>query len=274
DFLQDLLTHSVEVLRQQGLVPLDLVAQDGMRVRASAGAASFHRQATLQGQLEQAQAEVRRLQEALGLPMGDRPPEVVAEEGDRSEDSGPPGGTPRLSRQQAAQLRCARERAERARQALERLPEMEAKKEPQQKEEARVSSTDPEATVMKMADGGYRPAYNIHYSTDCHQQVIVGLEVLKTGSDQGQVKPLLEQIEGRLGVRPKKAVVDGGFVKLEEIAEIQKGKGAKAGTSLYMPVPKPKNDKRAPHKPLPGDSKEVGQWRGRMGDARAKASDQ
>src|SRR5262249_7895053 len=96
DFLQDLLTHSVEVLRQQGLVPLDLVAQDGMRVRASAGAASFHRQATLQGQLEQAQAEVRRLQEALGLPMGDRPPDVVAEEGDRAEDSGPPGGTHRL----------------------------------------------------------------------------------------------------------------------------------------------------------------------------------
>src|SRR4051812_4630619 len=222
DFLENLLTHSVEVLRQQGLVPLDLVAQDGMRVRASAGAASFHREQTLQRQLEQAQAEVGHLQETLGLPptpatsLEDRPPEVIAEEGDRSEDSGPPGGTPRLSRQQAAQFRGARERAQRARQALERLPEMEAKKEPQHKEDARVSSTDPEATVMKMPDGGYRPAYNVHYSTDCHKQVIVGVEVLKTGSDQGQVEPMLEQIEDRLGQRPKNAAVDGGFVKLDE----------------------------------------------------------
>lgn len=148
---------------------------------------------------------------------------------------------------------------------------MAAKKEPQQQEEARVSSTDPEATVMKMADGGYRPAYNIHYSTDCHKQVIVGVEVLKTGSDQGQVKPMLEQIEGRLAARPKHAAVDGGFVKLEEIAAVERGKDGKAGTTLYMPVPKPKNDKRDPHKPLPGDAQEVGQWRVRMGTEQAKA---
>ena len=176
-----------------------------------------------------------------------------------------------MSRQQAAQLRSASERAERAEQALARLPEMKEKKEAGKESEARVSSSDPEATVMKMADGGYRPAYNIHYSTDCHKQVIVGVEVLKTGSDQGQLKPMLEQIEDRLGARPKKAVVDGGFVKLEEIPEIEKGKEGKTPTTVYMPVPKPKNDKRDPHKPLPGDSEEVGQWRVRMGTEEGKA---
>ena len=66
-----------------------------------------------------------------------------------------------LTRQQAAELPHAGERLERVEQALKRMPEMEAKIKPGEKKEARVSTTDPQATVMKMADGGFRPAYNV-----------------------------------------------------------------------------------------------------------------
>ena len=65
EFLEQLLKHSVEVLRRQGLIDLDRVAQDGMRVRASAGAASFRRRQTLEGLLQEAQAEVQRLRQKL-----------------------------------------------------------------------------------------------------------------------------------------------------------------------------------------------------------------
>ena len=55
-----LLTHSVATLRAQDLVDLNRVAQDGMRVRASAGAASFRRRPTLEQCLQQAQEGVRQ----------------------------------------------------------------------------------------------------------------------------------------------------------------------------------------------------------------------
>jgi hypothetical protein len=35
-----------------------------------------------------------------------------------------------------------------------------------EKDKARCSSTDPEATIVKMADGGFRPASNIEYGAD------------------------------------------------------------------------------------------------------------
>ena len=85
----------------------------------------------------------------------------------------PPAGEPELSPREAAAMRHAEERVERVEQALERMPEMEAKIKPGQKKEARVSTTDPQATVMKMADGGFRPAYNVEYATTCDGQVVV-----------------------------------------------------------------------------------------------------
>src|SRR5438132_11887418 len=69
EFLDGLLTHSVAVLREQQLVDLNRVAQDGMRVRASAGAASFRRRPTLEECLEEATGQVERLKAELeGAP--------------------------------------------------------------------------------------------------------------------------------------------------------------------------------------------------------------
>lgn len=262
DFLEQLLTHSVTVLRQQGVVDLDRVAQDGMRVRASAGAASFRRRATLAKLLQEAQAEVQRLQPpAAGLPTAAQP-----------EPS---------AQQRGAQRRHAHERVERIQRALQRMPEMEAKKEKAQQKKpkkkdgttvakdqaARVSTTDPEATVMKMPDGGYRPAYNLQFSTACQGQVIVGVDVVTAGTDQGQLPPMLGQIEDRLGQRPKEALVDGGFANHADIEEVQQGgKGCK----VYAPVPEPKKEGVDRHAPKAGDSQEVAEWRARMGTDEAK----
>src|SRR5258708_983914 len=204
EFLQELLKQSVERLRLQGLIDLDRIAQDGMRVRASAGAASFRRRATLERRLQEAQAEVQRLQQKLAATEPDprAPREVASEQASADEPPSP---------QQAAAMRHAEERLERIEQALERMPEMEAKIKPTDDKEARVSTTDPQATVMKMADGGYRPAYNLEYGTAWDGQVIVGVDAVTQGSDQGQLPPMLDQIEKRFGARPKEATGGGGL---------------------------------------------------------------
>jgi transposase len=261
EFLEQLLTQSVELLRQQGLIDLDRVAQDGMRVRASAGAASFRRRATLERLLQEAQAEVQRLQQKLTdaeaqpkSPQGVATAEASADE--------PPSAS-----QEAAARRHAEERLERVEQALERLAEMEAQSKPKDDKEARASTTDPQATVMKMADGGYRPAYNLEYSTTCHGQVIVGVEVVTAGTDQGQLPPMLDQIENRFGQRPQEALVDGGCANQKDIATVQ---SAEKKCTVYAPVAKPKKEGIDRYEPKATDSAQVAEWRQRMGTPQAQ----
>jgi transposase len=262
EFLEQLLKQSVEVLRQQGLIDLNRVAQDGMRVRASAGAASFRRRETLERLLQEAQTEVQRLEQQLAASATNptAAQEVATEQ--------TPAGAPEPSRQQqAAAMRHAEERLERVEQALERMPELEAKIKPDEEKQPRVSTTDAQATVMKMPDGGYRPAYNVEYGTACRGQVVVGVDVVTAGSDQGQLPPMLEQIENRFEQRPKEVLVDGGFAKLQDIEKVQEGKKCK----VYAPVSKPKKDAVDRHEPKATDSEEVAEWRKRMGTQEAKS---
>ncbi len=243
-WLDGLLTHSVAVLREQDLVDLNRVAQDGMRVRACAGAASFHRKATLEEHLQQSREQVARLREEL------------------DDDPAAPS-----RRHAAARERAARERQERLERALARLPEREAKKKAGEKDQARASSTDPEATVMKMADGGFRPAYNAHFAADCGSLVIVGVEVVATGSDMGRLAPMLDQIHQRFDARPSEVLADGGFASLGDIKAAQ---AAPRGAAVYAPVPEPKAPGRDRYQPLPGDGAAVACWRQRMGTEEAK----
>lgn len=242
DSLDGLLTHSVAVLREQDLVDLNRVAIDGMRVRACAGAASFRRRQTLEEHLEEAEDQVARLREEM------------------DDDPAAPS-----RRSAAARERAARERQERLEEALKRLPELEAKKKPDERHKARASTTDPEATVMKMADGGYRPAMNVQYAAAVNSGVILAVSVLTVGSDMGQITPALDQIEERFGERPKEALADGGYAKHDDLEQAQ----AK-GTTVYVPVPEPKDPTRDRHEPLPEDGPAIAAWRKRMKTQEAK----
>ena len=245
EFLDDLLTKSVATLMDQDLVDLNRVAQDGMRVRANAGAASFRRRPTLEACLQEAQEQVVRLRA-----------EVVSDPAKAHEQ------------QHQAQVRIARERSERVQQALNRLPELEAKKKPDEKAQARASTTDPEASVMKMADGGFRPAYNVQFSTDTATKVIVGVDVVTSGSDAGQMPPMVDQIQQRHDQAPEAVLVDGGFAKHEDIEAVSK---PEVGTTVYAPVPKSRNpaiDEHAPHR---RDTPVVTEWRQRMATPEAQA---
>ena len=241
--LDEMLTQSVASLVHEGLVTMERVAQDGMRVRASAGAASFRRAPTLQECQAQAKEQVEALQKELEAN---------------------PGASSK--RQQAARRRAARERAERIARAMEEVAKVEAKKKADEKEKARASTTDPDARVMKMPDGGYRPAQNVQFVTDTASQIVTDVNVLNTGSDLGQMGPMVEQHEERYGQPPKEILVDGGFAKREDIEKVTEG-----GTTVYAPVQKPRNPDQDRHEPRPRDSEVVAAWRVRMGTDEAKA---
>jgi len=235
--LEALLTESVVQLIEAGLVEMKRVTQDGMRVRASAGAASFRRRK----RLRELRAEVSK--------------EIVALR--RELDADPAAST---RRERVARERAVKDRQRRVREALKELALVEEKKKPEKKEQARASTTDPEARVMKMADGGFRPAYNAQLASDSGSGVIVGLEVTNAGHDAGELVPMRRQLERRYGRKPEEMLVDGGYVALDTIEAVEA-----EGCRIYAPPMTPKDPARNPYRPMPDDSPEVARWRRRMG---------
>ena len=241
--VDELLSTVLAVLLHQGVITLRRVAQDGVRVRASAGSNSFRRQQRLEEWLETARAHLQALRTAPADPSRSR-------------------------RRQAAQERAARERAARVEQALQELATVQAMRAAQRggkksRGEARASATDPEARVLRMSDGGFRPAYNVQFATTTEGQVIVGVQVSNT-HDSGQLAPTLADIERRTGQRPAEYLADGGFA---EVASVEAAAGQ--GVTLYTPVPA-RQHVDDPYAPRPGDSAAVAAWRERMGTPAAK----
>jgi transposase len=252
--MDEVLTANVAALAAAGAISLERVAQDGMRVRADAGAASFRRQASLQQHLAEAG-------------------ELVKDVKQRAKDD--PGASGR--RAQAARQRAAQEREQRIRQALDQLPQVQAAKRRNgdKAEDARASTTDADARVMKMGDGGFRPAFNVQLATSCQEQVIVGVAVSNAGSDMAQMAPMVEQVIERTGHTPGQWLVDGGFPAHEQIDAVHEH--TQGQTEVIAPVPEPRrkggDDAPPPdkHQRKDDDSEPVAQWRERMAGEQIKA---
>ncbi len=170
------------------------------------------------------------------------------------------------TRQQASRIRAAEERAARVRAALEQLPKIAASKKAKDREKSRASTTDADSRVMKMGDGGFRPAFNVQLATATDSQIITGVDVTNSGGDQGQMAPMVQQHQERYERVPDEALLDGGFVKKEDIEKVEQG-----GTTVYAPVQKSKDPERDSHTPRADDTPAVARWRQRMATDEAKA---
>jgi transposase len=250
DLLDRLLAEHLAALAKADLVDLDTLAQDGVRIRASAGAASFRREATLDRHLATAQAVVEELKHEVGA---------------RSDASN--------QRIKAAKERAARERSERVKAAQTALAEIKRQRQEREEKrgngkkpkEPRASTTDAEARVMKMADGGFRPGYNVQVASMAGEQIVVAVEVRNTGSDRGLMRPMLERLRALTGHFPGRHLVDGGFCSAEDI-EWAHDKGIK----VYCPPTQSKHG-TDPYLPRRGDGAGVLAWRARMASEAGKA---
>jgi len=234
-----LLTDTVTALMSKDLVKLERVAQDGMKVRASAGAGSFRGRKRLEELREIAKEQVETLKTEV-----DQDPATSSR------------------RREAARRRAAEERESRIQQALEELPEIEKRKKSnngKRKTTARSSTTDPDARVMKMADGGFRPALNVHLATDTETKVIVAVVVNNHGTDQKMTVPMAEQVTERFDTNPPEWLEDGGCVTLSGINTL-----AARGTAVFAPIRQPRGSRYQATDVRPNDSPAVADWRRRM----------
>lgn len=242
DKLDQLLVQVLAALTHQKLVTLERVAHDGMRVRADAGAASFRKERTLVEHQQAARAQVVHLKQMLADDPGAK-----------------------LRVQEAARLRAAETQLAQIERALAEMPQViEVKRRNRARKgrkasPPRVSTTDPESRVMKMADGGFRPAFNVQLATDVESSVIVGVRVTNIGTDMPQLTPMLDDIERRMGALPTEYLVDGGFVNLGAIANADT-----RGVTVYAPPMKPAKPRPKSARRQQPDTPAVASWRRRM----------
>lgn len=203
DALRELFVQTLGLLGAEGLITLERVMQDGTRVRAAASSSQFRSKTRIKEYLEEARGVVESLER----------------EGEQ-QAPGPSG---------AARQRVAREREERLASALKEFEKLEAGR----SRVDRVSTTDPEARIMKQADGGAAPSYNVQITTDAAQTLIVGVDVTQAGSDYRQLAPAMDRLKDQVGRLPDQVVVDGGYISSENIMTM-----AGLGIDLIGPQPR------------------------------------
>jgi transposase len=252
EFLDRLLIEGVAVLTRAGLIDMARLTQDGIKVRAAAGAGSFRRRQKLEQHLAKAKALVEHLKAEVGAD--------------------PAAGSRRA---QAARERAARERLQRLEAAVKELDQVEAirrkrekknRSQTEKQKEPRASTTDPQARVMKMADGGFRPAYNVQVVSTAGEQIVVAVDPGCVGSDRGLAGPMLQRIRGRTGHLPERYLVDGGF---PAATDIEWAHGEKV--AIYAPPTRSKHG-RDPYAARQDDGPGVRAWRDRMASDEGKAS--
>ncbi len=249
DLFEKLMVQSVAVLVNQDLIPLETIAQDGMRVRANAGTGSMRRKPTLERLLGEAKEHFEKL-------TADGEQDDYVEELD--------------NRKKAAQKRAAREKAERIQAALEELEEINDKRGDNKREtdSTRASMTDPEARRMKMANGGFNPALNVQFATDGDTRIIVGVDLTNSGGDGSQMLPMFQRLVSDYGKTPQEYLVDGPYATRSDITELEK-----AGTRVLAPIPfenKMIRNGTDPTARQPKDTDEMAAFRKRMGTDEAK----
>ena len=186
--LDRLFVQVLGIMSAEGLITLERVMHDGTKIKALAGNNSFRREERIREHL--------RVAEELVLLTPD-------------EEAGP--------RAEKARQRAAQEKKERMEHALLELEKIRKTKKRGEKKEARVSTTDPDARIMKQSDGGYAPSYNIQISTDATAGVIIGVGVSQRPEDVNELMPAIERIEENLGEVPLQVVADGGYTHWENI---------------------------------------------------------
>ena len=254
DALDELFTQVIVTLVDKKLVRVSRISQDGVRVRVSAGSSSFRREERLQQLLEQARQQVMELRKQLDSPAAS-------------------GAV--TARQKAARKRAAESRQQRLEQAIAQLPELKQKQaEAAQRagqgkcgdqiraKQPRVSTTDAATRVMKMANGGYSPGVNVQLATDTQSRAILGVEVSNEGSDSaGLSEPIRQQVEQRTGGKVEQHLVDGGYLRTEDIVQAHQ-----QGVELFVPSKPARNplNRGRELEPKPSDSEAVQAWKRRM----------
>jgi transposase len=234
EFLDGLLTCSLAALMKEGLITLNEVITDGTKIRAAASRSSMRRRQTLTQLEAKARDRVAELRKEL---------EADSTAGER-----------RLSKRR---LSAAEDRARRVAAALAKHPATAPKddekdhskgdqppadgksgrKPKEEGKEGRISTTDPDAPLMRMADGAVRPGYNVQVVSACG--FVVAIDPVQRRNDRGLAPTMVAQVEQRCGKLPDRLLADAGAMTAPDIVALAQ---SYPSMQVFSPPPARKDD--------------------------------
>ena len=183
--LRETFAELLGLFADEGLVDLAELTLDGTKIKANASSDTRRREKTLLEHIAKAAEVVKALEQ----------PEMATE----------------ISKRQiSARKRAAEELHQRLQLGVVELEEIRKGKTAKEREEARVSLTDPEARLMKDGQGAFGLNYNVQVLTETKNKVIVDVAVVQEGNDQRQLGPAMERLSENEQL-PERIIVDGGY---------------------------------------------------------------
>jgi hypothetical protein len=246
--LDELLSQSLTGLIASGSVDVRTLAVDGMKMQSLASGRSFKSAGRLAELHRASVTTVRKLRAEIEEDPAASERRIQARRLAAAEDR-----ERRLRRARKAQAKIEGRRDEAA-------DEQRRKEERKDHKEARASTSDPDARIMKMGDGSFRPAYNVQFKTTVGGTHIVGVSLTDQGNDYGLLSDAIDEVERRYGVTPDEVLADGGYYSKTDIEALHE-----RHIKLFCPLPNRR--KTDPALPRRGDGPGTKAWRQRMASA-------
>ena len=219
--LGDLLTESIRLAADVGLVKLRDVAVDGTKVQAAASkhramsyARMTDREAELATEVEQYLADVESADAVDDAAHGadDRgwtAPRNLADTQKRLETIR--AAKARLeaeARERAAAKQAEREAAaDAAGKPAPKPPDDPTRPDPK----AQSNFTDPESRIMRNSDKAFIQGYNAQIAVDADTQIILAADVTNQAADSPHLLPMVDQVVENTGRRPVGVLADAGY---------------------------------------------------------------
>ena len=265
--------QALELCQAAGMVKLGKVALDGTKVRANASkhkAMSYARltekQKVLAQEISELMAEAKTVdaEEDARFGPNKRGDELPAELANR-EARAAVMSVARASLEEEAKAKARAEAEEKAakrgdddddittagnKAAAAAVPSPKAQR----------NFTDPDARIMKRADGSFSYNYNAQAVVDSYQQVIVAAELGQGANDYGQLAPMVEQTFQNLGRMPRQWLADTGYCSKANL-EHARALEAEHGTEFFISTGRMKHAAPIPESPrgrIPANTTVVG----------------
>jgi transposase len=203
--LGSILKQTVELGICEGVITLSHVAVDGTKVRANASLKSYRKPEKLQELLKE-------LEESLHEDV-----HLDEDEDNKHGDDG--DGGMRLPKK----LEDRKKLRDKIQSVLSAQEEGEMP--------AQISTSDPQARIMKGPEGK-RSSYNAQGAMDQDGMMFVGAYVTNAGSDHGEIRRLLEEIESTTDNNPEKLTADRGYRKTDGLVALEE-----RGIEGFIPLP-------------------------------------
>ena len=113
---------------------------------------------------------------------------------------------------------------------------------------AQRNFTDPDARIMKRADGSFSYNYNGQAVVDAYRQVIVAAELNQASNDYGQLVPMVDQTFQNLGQMPAQWLADTGYCSKANL-DHARALEAEHGTEFFISTGRMKHSAPIPESP-------------------------